>query len=376
MALEALFFYGTLRHIPLLELVLGRSRSDLQLTPAELPDHKVYWVKKAAFPMIVEEPGARATGLLLRAPTKEDVARLNYYEGGFAYDLREVTALDAANHPHMARVFFPEAGHFTKGHPWVLADWERDWLDITLIAAQEAIAHFGQWSAQDLASKLPMMRMRAATMLTARDRQPTKDHCSGADQVEVLSQERVHSNFFALDRMVVRQPQYDGTISEPLNREVFFAGHAVVLLPYDPVRDEVILVQQFRVNMYALGDPSPWMVEAVAGLIDPGETPEEAGIREAIEEAGVHARHLELVSAAYSSTGSNTEFVTCYVALADFSELGQGGGLDTEGEDIRRLVLPFDEFAEGLLTQRFRDAPLNSTGFWLMLNRERLRGSA
>ncbi len=82
------------------------------------------------------------------------------------------------------------------------------------------------------------------------------------------------------------------------------------------------------------------------------------------------------MSAAYSSTGSNTEFVTSYLAIADFDELGQGGGLDTEGEDIRRLVLPFEEFAEGLLTQRFRDAPLISTGFWLMLNRERLRGSA
>ena len=142
------------------------------------------------------------------------------------------------------------------------------------------------------------------------------------------------------------------------------------------MRDEVILVEQFRVNMFALGDPSPWIIEAVAGLIDPGETPEVAAAREAQEEAGVTPQSLELVSQTYSSTGSNTEFVTAFVAVCDFGALEQGGGLDVEGEDIRRIIMPFEEFAEGLTTQRFRDAPLMGVGFWLMLNRARLRGSA
>lgn len=376
MALKPLFFYGTLRHLPLLELALGRSVDQMDLSEARLPEHAVYWVQDQPFPMIASAPGQAAPGLLLRDPTREDIERLDYYEGGFAYDLKDVVTLDQSARKITASVYFPKPGALSKGDIWSLKDWERDWSDISLIVAREAMDNFGHWSAQDLAVKLPMMRRRAAVSRTAQRRSTSDNAQLGATNVQVLSKTRVHSHFFALDRMVLRHERYDGSLTPPLDREIVYAGHAVVILPYDPVRDAVILVEQFRVNMFALGDPQPWVIEAIAGLVDPGEAPEDAAKREAREEAGVHMDRVEQVSAAYSSTGSSTEFLTSYIALADFGTLGVGGGLATEGEDIRRIIMPFSEFAEGLHTHRFRDAPLVNLGFWLILNRDRLRSSA
>lgn len=376
MALEPLFFYGTLRHIPLLETVLGRPRDEMTLSEASLPDHGVTWVAGETFPMIATAEEQIAAGLLLRDPTSDDVARLDYYEGGFAYDLRSVTVNLPDGTTVAARVYFPKPDAFAAGPAWSLEDWVHDWADISLIAAREAMEFYGTWSAEDLAVKLPMMRRRADTMRAARLRGQSPDHHAGPEQVEVLSRQRVHSHFFALDRMTLRHTRYDGTKTQVLDREAVFAGCAVVVLPYDPRRDEVMLVEQFRANLFAVGDLSPWVIEAIAGLVDPGEEAETAALREAEEEAGVRPERLEKISAAYSSTGSNTEYVTSFVALADFSDLGSGGGLDSEGEDIRRIILPFDTFAEGLETHRFRDAPLISAGFWLMANRDRLRSSA
>ncbi|WP_050927736.1 NUDIX domain-containing protein [Aestuariivita boseongensis] len=376
MALRPLFFYGTLRHLPLLERVLGRSAQAMDLVEATLPDHAVHWVAGQCFPMISKAQGGQARGLILRSLSAEDIARLNYYEGGFAYDLRDVTAVAPDGETIAAQVYFPQEGGFEKGDPWSLDAWIRDWGEVSLIAAAEAMAHYGQWSAQELAHKLPMMRRRADTMRAARLRGPSPDHRDGAERVEILSRNRVHSHFFALDRMEMRHPLYDGGMSDPLDREAFFAGQAVVVLPYDPVRDAVLLIEQFRVNVYAVGDPSPWVIEAIAGLVDPGEAAETTAMREAEEEAGLTPIRLEKISATYSSTGSSTEFVTAFLALADFSTLGDGGGVESEGEDIRRIILPFDDFAKGLETHRFRDAPLVAAGFWLINNRARLRSSA
>ena len=67
------------------------------------------------------------------------------------------------------------------------------------------------------------------------------------------------------------------------------SSDAVIVLPYDPVNDRILLVKQFRTGPYVKGDANPWVLEPIAGLIDVGETPVEAGLREAKEEA-----HLEI----------------------------------------------------------------------------------
>jgi AIG2-like family. len=78
----ALFLYGTLCHDPLLRIVLGR---EAEAEPALLADHKVTWVADEPFPLIRHEPGAEARGRVLTDLSDEDLARLDFYEGGFGY---------------------------------------------------------------------------------------------------------------------------------------------------------------------------------------------------------------------------------------------------------------------------------------------------
>ena len=82
-----LFFYGTLCHAPLLAAVLGRVA---EVEPASLPGHEVLWSADGPWPVIRAAVGASAEGVLLRGASAEDVARLDFYEGGFGYGAREL----------------------------------------------------------------------------------------------------------------------------------------------------------------------------------------------------------------------------------------------------------------------------------------------
>jgi len=162
-----------------------------------------------------------------------------------------------------------------------------------------------------------------------------------------------------------------------LNRAVFIGVDCAVVLPYDPVRDRVMLIEQFRTGAYLRGDPNPWTVEPIAGRIDPGEGPEGAALREAEEEAGVSIRELRCVSAAYPSPGTTTEHFFVYVGLCDLPDgaSGLGGKLD-EAEDIRSHVMDWADFDVALNAGAFRLLPLIVAGHWLARNRDDLRASA
>ncbi len=371
-----LFFYGTLCHVPLLELVLGRSADALDLTPAELPDHAVHWVAGQAFPVIEPRAGAKASGLLLRAPDAEEIERLEFYEGGFDYDLRQ-EIVETADGPEQARVFFPQPGCWRADGPWSLTDWERDWAVLTLRAAEEAMGWFGKVTPAQLAQRFPPMRARAGSWLDAQARpgDPTRD----LDRdVVVHDRRRVHFGFFSVEEVDLQVRQHDGSMGPVLNREALMVGQAAVVLPYDPVRDEVLVIEQFRTPLYLAGDRAPWVREAVAGLIDPGETPEATAIREAREEAGLDIAALEPVAQLWPSTGSLGEYLHLFVGLTDLSGLGTGrqGGLAEEGEDIRSDVMPLARLFEMLDAQELRDMPLTTITLWLARHRDRLRAEA
>ncbi|MFT7595404.1 MAG: ADP-ribose pyrophosphatase, partial [Paracoccaceae bacterium] len=132
----------------------------------------------------------------------------------------------------------------------------------------------------------------------------------------------------------------------------------------------------FRAPLFMGGDRAPWLSEPVSGLIDPGETPDQTAHREVMEEAGLHLVHLEPVSAVYSSSGANTEFVHLYIGLTDLSDVKKDGGLAEEGEDIRSQIIGFDALMAGIDAQTYRDMPLVTVALWLARHRDRLRISA
>ncbi|HMB77487.1 MAG TPA: NUDIX domain-containing protein [Kiloniellaceae bacterium] len=191
-------------------------------------------------------------------------------------------------------------------------------------------------------------------------------------RIELLALDRAYEGFFRIDRYRLKHRRFDGGWTPELDREIFERGQAVALLPYDPRRDEVVLIEQFRVGAYAAG-VDPWLLEIVAGIIEPGETPERVARRETEEEAGLTVGRVEQLAEVFVSPGGATERVTIFCGEVDSSGAGGLHGLPSEGEDIRVLVRAFSEIPAALAAGAFTNAPVLIALQWLAANRDRLR---
>jgi nudix-type nucleoside diphosphatase (YffH/AdpP family) len=221
---------------------------------------------------------------------------------------------------------------------------------------------------------LVSLRVEAASRLRAVDARGAGLR-QGTGEVLADVPEPAHAGFFAVNLHHLRHRRFDGRFSDPLTREVFVVGDAVTVLPYDPVRDRVLLIEQFRMGPFGRGDPLPWQLEAIAGRIDPGETPEAAARREAVEEAGLVLGALEKVAEYYPTPGAVAEYLYSYVALCDLPD-GVAGvfGAEDEGEDIMGHLVSFDRLVEVMAAGEIGNAPLLLTVLWLQRERARLRG--
>jgi ADP-ribose pyrophosphatase len=193
-----------------------------------------------------------------------------------------------------------------------------------------------------------------------------------ADDVEVLERETGYSGAFRLEKVTLRHRRFDGGWTRPLDREIFDRGQAVAVVPYDPVRDQVVMIEQFRAGAFHAGW-QPWMLEIVAGIIDEGEDALEVAVRETREEIGLAVAELEHIARFMPSPGAMSETVEMYVGRVDASAAAEAGGVAHEDEDIRVLVTPADE-ALALLSSGRIDTAITLVGLqWLALNRAALR---
>lgn len=370
--MSTLFFYGTLRFQPLLECVLARP---LDLIPATLRDYRVVWAEGESFPMMIPAEGELAEGVLARDLSDEDIARLDFYEGAFAYDLVDVQP-EGPGGPEPARVYLPKDAPWRPGAPWSLEEWAETWGPLTLIAAAEVMRAHGRETAQQVAGRFPIIRARAQARVSAGGRYRPTSYSSGhtRSDVEILRLDRPYEKFFAVEEYEARFRRFDGQWTDTGPRAVFRVADAVTVLPYDPERDLVMLVEQLRMGPFAHGDPQPWLLEPVAGIVDAGETHESTAYREAVEEAHVELSKLYKVAGYYPSPGGIAQHLVSYVGLASLADDRKLlGGLDHEGEDIRNILVPFDQLYAMLETGELVNAPLILSVQWLALNRDRVR---
>ena len=199
------------------------------------------------------------------------------------------------------------------------------------------------------------------------------EHARQRDDVALLERTTAFQGHFRIDRYRVKHRLFRGGWGRPITREVFERGHAVAVLPYDPVRDQVVLIEQFRIAPYAVGD-RPWMYEIVAGIIEPDEAPVDVALRELQEEAGLStAAPLEPILRYYTTPGGSTETCQLYAAKVDASTAGGVHGLPDEDEDIRVFALDFVEAMRATTDGRIVASPPLIALQWLALNREGLR---
>lgn len=193
-------------------------------------------------------------------------------------------------------------------------------------------------------------------------------------EVEIIERRRVHEGFFRLDVLKLRHELFRGGMSEVLTRELWVQRGAVAVLPYDPAADAVVLTEQFRTGALEAPEGS-WLTEGVAGLLDPGEAPEQTAAREVREEIGLELGRLDLAGVYLASPGTTSERVHAYVGEVEVpvADGDRYGGVAGEHEDILVRVVPADEavalFRRGRIVAANTVIPLQH----LMLNRERLR---
>lgn len=183
--------------------------------------------------------------------------------------------------------------------------------------------------------------------------------------------EPLYQGFFRLHRLTLSHPRFEGGRVR-IQRELLDRGDAVCVLLYDPQRDAVVLVEQFRPGALTKTD-APWLLELVAGVVEPGETPEDVARRESVEEAGIALGELIPITGYLPSPGGCDEWVELFCACISAPESGGVFGLDEEGEDIKVHVIPaVDAFA--LVEQRvINNAAAIIALQWLQLNHERLK---
>ena len=370
-----LFVYGTLRHPKVLEAVVGRMPD---ARPARLSGYGVREIAGTSDPAIHPDPVSVVDGLILDGLTAEEHLRIDYYEGDGEYERRSVRVETGAGAVE-AEVFLPTAKQAPPAGPWIFERWSERYGDAMAYAAAEIMAVRDRFSAAEMDRRYPMMLFRAhATARAAREPAPTELRSSfAAADVDVVGTSQPYTEYFAVVERDVRFPLLGGGRSAPVRRAAFVMGDAVTVLPYDPVRDCVLLVEQFRFGPFMRGDPRPWCLEAIAGRIDPGETPEAAARREAEEEARIRMGAMHEVARYYPSTGAVTEWLVSYVGIADLPDSAAViAGEEAESEDIKGHVIPFERLGQLMATGEVANAPLILTAQWLTLNRDRLRGLA
>ncbi|MBD3766211.1 MAG: NUDIX domain-containing protein [Rhodobacterales bacterium] len=324
-------------------------------------------------------PGAeRLTLHHLDVTSDDDIARLDYYEGGFGYALAPVTVQTAAG-DRAAQVYLPPAGGPAPGAPWDLAAWVRLWGPAAVATAGDVMALRGERPADQVARRYANMLVRGASRVrAAAEPAPTalRRPCAPGD-VAVARRTQPYAHYFAVEEYDLAFRRFDGSLSPVVNRAVFVSGDAVTVLPYDPARDRVLLVEQFRAGPFARGDRQPWQLEPIAGRIDPEETAEDCARREAQEEAGLTLGPLLQVASYYPSPGAKSEFLISYVAPCDLPDgTAIVSGVEGEAEDIRGHLLAFADLMALVASGEVANGPLVLTALWLDRERPRLRAAA
>jgi len=189
--------------------------------------------------------------------------------------------------------------------------------------------------------------------------------------VKVVNKETLYTGFLSTVKYQLQHRLFAGDWSPVIDRELMERGHAVVVIPYDPERDELIVLEQFRVGAMETSE-SPWLLEFVAGMRDAADQTNEAvAERELLEEAGLKAHQLHFALSYLSSPGGTSERIYIYIAEVDASSAASHGGLADEHEDIRVHRLPRTT-VEALLEAGKIDNAASVIGLqWLMLNRQR-----
>ena len=149
----------------------------------------------------------------------------------------------------------------------------------------------------------------------------------------IINRKNIYNGFFKMDEVTLKYKKYDGTWNNEVKRELFSGAQVSAVLPYDPIKKEIILIQQFRPGTISKQIDNH-LYEIVAGIIDPGESPETTAKRECLEETGCEVKRLIPIQGYFPAPGSSESFYHLFIAEIQTFEGERIMGLKTENEDI------------------------------------------
>ncbi|MFN3845840.1 MAG: NUDIX domain-containing protein [Paracoccaceae bacterium] len=366
--MPAVFLCGPLCYRPLLDEILT--------VPEDMQDAFAAGLQGLSVPApgafaLIPQADSIVQGLLIASPSDEALARLAFFAEAIGLVRQPVRIRTAQLVDLDADCFSAEP---SDGTSWTRDDWRGRGADLATETAKAVMSVFGTTPAAAVHGRLGSIMVRAASKLRAiADTRPHLVRRDGG-QIDLISHRQPYAHFFAVEEFDLSFARFDGSMSPVITRAAFVSADAVTVLPYDPVRDRVLVVEQFRAGPYGRGDPNPWQLEAIAGRIDPGESPEDCARREALEEAALTLGTLLLVANYYPSPGAKTEYIYAYVALTDLPDGAAGVyGLEDEAEDIRGHLIDFAQLLDLVCSGEVQNGPLLMTALWLQRERHRLR---
>lgn len=180
-----------------------------------------------------------------------------------------------------------------------------------------------------------------------------------------------YNGHFKVTQYELSHTTFSGGHTPVLKRELVARNDTVALVPYDPVSDQIALVEQFRVG--AIREQQPWLMEIVAGLLEEGEQPEQVAVRESQEEIGCTATDLLKIGEFYTSPGGSSEWVHLFIGKVSMNEVQEIAGLEDEGEDIKVHIVSASDVPLMISTGEVRSAIAIIGLQWFVANRDNLR---
>ncbi len=192
------------------------------------------------------------------------------------------------------------------------------------------------------------------------------------NDIKIIEKDLSFQGYFRINTYYVKHRKFDGGWTEVFSREIFERGHAVAILPYDPIRDEIVLIEQFRAGALAANRINPWLIEIAAGIIDKGDTAEQAAYRELREETGCTVKNLTFCSDYLTTPGGSSETICLYIGEVDARDADGIHGLDDEHEDIRVFKVSREKALEMVDQGQVDNAVTMLAILWLDRHREKI----
>jgi ADP-ribose pyrophosphatase len=192
------------------------------------------------------------------------------------------------------------------------------------------------------------------------------------DDYEISNREVLYQRKFRYSLITFKHRTFRGAWTKSLHYELLERPPAVAVLPYDPILNNIVFIEQFRIGAMA-SETTPWLLEVVAGIHDANEDNESLAIRETKEEAGLEVLDLHLLCDYFVSPGASNEHLHLYIGRVSSERAGGLHGVLQEDEDIQVHVMSLPDAIKKLTQGEFKNAPTIIALQWLQLHQEWLK---